>query len=551
MRLSIRNRIYSSFLILVSLFVINGLLSIYTLDKSKKLSDYISSVIDPSQQALSDFKSLVIESKMYSTNWVFLRSSAEDKRALEQLHHVKYPRLRVKLLALTVRLNDQRITDSLKNLFNGFDHILAGERRIMKALKEFKDYDDPVTKLGAEQIIEDEIIPHTAELMGQLEKVAASERVIKDREYKNLETYAQRLRVLIIALAVVIFLAGIFLSLYLTRIIVLPIKRIIKMVKDLGMGKLRLVNLPKKSDEIDSMVRAVNELSNKLREAAVFADETGKRNFTVEFTPLGNHDLLGKALLTMRDNLKVSENELIQSAENLVQRNKELEQFTYIISHNLRAPLANMIGLCELLSMGPHSEEEADKMIADLVTCVQRLDEVIRDINHVLQAKQRVHEQTEDIVFSQIIDDIKVIFKDYLQQDLVELDCDFSAVDRVHSLKSYVYSIFYNLISNSIKYKRTDVKLILRIKSHCAGNKVTLKFQDNGKGIDLEQNGDKLFGLYKRFDTSVEGKGLGLYMVKTQIETLGGQIDVQSKVNSGTTFMISLPMQTQNPHPVA
>ncbi|HMI03893.1 MAG TPA: ATP-binding protein [Pedobacter sp.] len=541
MRLSIRNRIYFSFLILVSLFVINGLLSIYTLNKSKKLSDYISSVIDPSQQALGDFKSLLIESKMYSTNWVFLRSSAEDKLALEQLHRVKYPRLRVKLLALTVRLNDKRITDNLKNIFKGFDHILAGQQRIMAALKAFKDYDDPVTKLGAEQIIEDEIIPHTAELMAQLEKVAAMERVIKDREYKNLETYAQRLRVLIIALAVVIFLAGIFLSLYLTRIIVFPIKQIIKMVKDLGKGKLRLINLPKKSAEIDSMVRAVNELSRKLREAAVFANETGKRNFAVEFTPLGDHDLLGKALLTMRDNLKVSENELIQSTESLVQRNKELEQFTYIISHNLRAPLANMIGLCQLLGMGPHSEQEADKMIADLVTCVERLDEVIRDINHILQAKQQVHEQMEDIVFSQILEDIKVVFKDYLEENLAELNCDFSAVDHIHSLKSYVYSIFYNLISNSIKYKRADVKLVLSIKSHCAGDNVILTFRDNGKGIDLQQNGDKLFGLYKRFDTSVEGKGLGLYMVKTQIETLGGQIDVQSKINSGTTFMITLP----------
>jgi signal transduction histidine kinase len=542
MRVSIRNRIYSSFLILVSLFVINGLLSIYTLNKSKKLSDYISLVIDPSQQALSDFKSLVIESKMYSTNWVFLRSSTEDKQALEQLHDIKYPRVRVKLMALTVKLNDKRITDSLKNLFNGFDQILAEERRIMKALKEFKDYDDPVTKLGAEQIIEDEIIPRTAELMGQLEKVAAMERVIKDREYKSLETYAQRLRILIVALTVILFLAGIFLSLYLTRIIVHPIRRIIKMVKDLGRGKLSLVDLPKNKDEIGNMVRAVNELSNKLTEAAVFANETGKRNFAVEFSPLGNDDLLGKALLTMRDNLKLSENELIRSAENLVQRNKELEQFTYIISHNLRAPLANMMGLSQLLSMGPHSEQEAEKMIADLVTCVQKLDEVISDINHILQAKQQVHEQMEDIEFSQIMDDIKAVFKDYLQQDLVELNCNFSAAKHIHSLKSYVYSIFYNLISNSIKYQRADVKLVLNIKSHRAGNKITLKFQDNGKGIDLQQNGDKLFGLYKRFDTSVEGKGLGLYMVKTQTETLGGQIDVESKINSGITFRITLPL---------
>ena len=79
------------------------------------------------------------------------------------------------------------------------------------------------------------------------------------------------------------------------------------------------------------------------------------------------------------------------------------------------------------------------------------------------------------------------------------------------------------------------------------GNKVELRFKDNGKGIDLEKNGSQLFGLYKRFDTSAEGKGMGLFMVKTQVEALGGIIKVNSKPGEGTEFIIQLNLKPGTP----
>ena len=259
-RVSIRNRIYWSFLIFVSLFLINGVISIYILNKSKKLSDHISSIIDPSQQALSDFKSLLIESKMYTTNWVFLRSNSDDKEALQNLHTVKYPRLKSRLTGLFVQLNNKTLADSLNQIFKGFDELLVAETSIMNSLNSFEDYDDPAIKLGAEQVIEDVIIPRTTQLISKLDKVAANQRSIKDREYNNLELFSRRLRSLIIFISVVILLTGIVLSSYLTIIITRPINSIIKMVIDLGKGELTQVDLPQNKDEIGNMVRAVNEL---------------------------------------------------------------------------------------------------------------------------------------------------------------------------------------------------------------------------------------------------------------------------------------------------
>ncbi|MES2375108.1 MAG: ATP-binding protein [Bacteroidota bacterium] len=542
MGISIRDRIYWSFLILVLLFVINGLVTVFTLNKGEKLSGHISTVIDPSQQGLSDFRSLLIESKMYTTNWVFLRSNQDDKQALQLLHTTKYPNLKRKLDGLFIRLGNPKMTDTLRQVFKDFESLLTIERRLMSSLGKFTDYDDPVIKMTAEQTLDDEVIPRTARLINLLDHVNAGEREIKIREYENLESYSMRLRTLILVLAIVIVLTGVFLSSYLTAIITQPINLIIKMVNDLGKGKLDTVNLPVNPDEIGTMVRSVNELSNKLRETATFADEIGKRDFTGKFTPLSEEDILGKALITMKDNLKTSGDELMQTAENLIQRNKELEQFTYIISHNLRAPVANIMGLYQLLTLGADDEKEFLTLIARLGTSVQSLDNVIKDLNLILDVKQQVHEQMEEVSFTQIVENIKETFAGYIQQGLIEIKCDFKSVDTVHSLKNYIYSIFYNLISNSIKFKRPEEKLQLQITSRQNNDKISVHFGDNGKGIDLEQNGDKLFGLYRRFDTSVEGKGMGLYMVKTQVETLGGQISVESNLHAGSTFIIDLPI---------
>jgi signal transduction histidine kinase len=541
MGISIRNRIYWSFLILVLLFVINGLVTVFTLNKSRKLSEHISLTIDPTQQALGDFKSLMIESKMYTTNWVFLRSNLEDKQALKQLHAAKYPALKYKLNSLFLKGTNPGMKDSLQQVFKGFEHLLGVEKQIMTSLRKFTDYDDPVIKLTAEQTVEDAVIPRTTQLMKLLEYVANDERQIETREYNNLQLYSTWLRTWILLLAIVIVLVGVFLSSYMTAIITRPIDLIIKMVNDLSKGKLDTVNLPVNRDEIGKMVGAVNELSNKLRDTATFADEIGRRDFTGIYKPLSEEDILGKALLTMKDNLKTSGDELIQTAENLIQRNKELEQFTYIISHNLRAPVANIMGLYQLLTLGADDEQEFLTLISRLGTSVQSLDSVIRDLNLILDVKQQVHEQMDAVSFTQITEDIKATFAVYVEQHLIEIKCDFKAVDTIHSLNNYIYSIFYNLISNSIKFKRTEEKLLLQITSYQKNDKISIHFADNGKGIDLEQNGDKLFGLYRRFDTSVDGKGMGLYMVKTQVETLGGQISVESRPGAGTTFMVELP----------
>jgi signal transduction histidine kinase len=155
-----------------------------------------------------------------------------------------------------------------------------------------------------------------------------------------------------------------------------------------------------------------------------------------------------------------------------------------------------------------------------------------------------VSEKKELIKFSELVNDIKISINNLIKKEHVEIISDFSEVNKMFAVKSYLNSIFYNLISNSIKYKQTNINPKIEIKSFRLNNKIIIIFRDNGIGIDLEKKGDQVFGLYKRFHTHTEGKGMGLFMVKTQVETLGGKISIKSEVNKGTVFEIEFTVET-------
>ncbi|MGZ3756795.1 MAG: sensor histidine kinase [Mucilaginibacter sp.] len=222
----------------------------------------------------------------------------------------------------------------------------------------------------------------------------------------------------------------------------------------------------------------------------------------------------------------------------LVTRNNDLEQFAYIISHNLRAPIANIIGASNALTDTELSEEDKEILNNGINKSIIKLDGVVQDLNHILEIKAKGDEIKELVFFSELVDEVKVSIKTLIDKYDIEIVTDFAAVDELLTLKPFIYSVFYNLISNSVKYRRHDIPCLIKIKSRRMENNVKLLFTDNGMGIDLDKNAGHVFGLYRRFHTNVEGKGMGLYMVKTQVETLGGKIGIKSATNAGASFTI-------------
>jgi PAS domain S-box-containing protein len=237
---------------------------------------------------------------------------------------------------------------------------------------------------------------------------------------------------------------------------------------------------------------------------------------------------------------KLAEIERTKLVSDMLIRNMELEQFGYIISHNLRAPVANIIGASNALKDPELSIGDKETLNNGINESVIKLDAVVQDLNHILEVKGEIDETKEIVRFSALVEDIRASIRNLIDKENIEIKCDFSERDEFFTLRPYLYSIFYNLISNSIKYRRPQVHTIIEIKSRMVKNKIELFFTDNGKGIDIKKNGDKVFGLYKRFHTDIEGKGMGLFMVKTQVELLGGKISIKSLENEGAQFKIEL-----------
>ena len=266
-----------------------------------------------------------------------------------------------------------------------------------------------------------------------------------------------------------------------------------------------------------------------------------KYEFDDNGNPIGLYGIIKD--ITEQKQAEIEREEIIRD---IVRHNKDLEQFAYIVSHNLRLPVANIIGFADILKNDALDDNQKTEFTGALLSSVQKLDEIVADLNHVLQVRREINEKREPVSFSELTKNIIESIDSIVKKENVTIEYDFSAIDKVNSLKGYMYSVFYNLVVNSIKYRRKDVPLLIEIKSSLTHEHLVLSFKDNGLGIDLDKYQDRLFRLYKRFHSHVEGKGMGLFMVKTQIEALGGRINVRSKVNEGTEFIIEFEQSRLN-----
>lgn len=226
----------------------------------------------------------------------------------------------------------------------------------------------------------------------------------------------------------------------------------------------------------------------------------------------------------------------------LVKSNADLKQFSYITSHNLRSPLSNITAILDLINYSSLDAYNVE-MLKMLRESGKQLSSTVQDLTNILIIKNNINISVTSI-------NIESTFKEILKTFLIELDniggtiiTDFQVAElKFH--KTYLESIFINLISNAIKYRFPDRNLILKISAiEDANDNLKLIFSDNGTGIDLDRHKHKVFGLYQRFNNQIEGHGLGLFIIKSQITALGGNIEVESEVDKGTIFTINFPTQ--------
>ena len=239
------------------------------------------------------------------------------------------------------------------------------------------------------------------------------------------------------------------------------------------------------------------------------------------------------AEIKSRQKTEVENQKLITS---LMQHINNLQQFTYIVSHNLRSPVAKILGLSELF---PTADENAKSFIINAMTKeAAYLDTVIKDLNTIVNIRNN---QTENQEILNIKHECLIIL-DTLQQEirksnaLINLHCTENK--SVYAIKSYLVSILSNIIGNAIKYRDPARQLVININCSEQKNYDVIRIEDNGLGIDLTKNKDKIFGLYKRFHNHIEGRGIGLHISQTQMKMMEGKIEVESEPGHGTTFIL-------------
>jgi PAS domain-containing protein len=239
---------------------------------------------------------------------------------------------------------------------------------------------------------------------------------------------------------------------------------------------------------------------------------------------------------------KLAESDHERLSGQLVQRNKDLEKFASILSHDLRAPLANMLGLARILKDTNVPESEKSELEGFLFQSIEKLNDVVHDLNRVLELDKTPSLKKEKIDLEELVNDVSAQFKPIIKQNAIRIVTDFSRANNINSVRGYLYNIFYNLISNSVIFGHQGKPPVIEITSEREKDKLIIYFKSVGKAN--YRKGDKTeHGHYKEINVSDKSNGIVLYSVKNKIEVLGGSLSVRTLSGRDKEFRIELPFE--------
>jgi signal transduction histidine kinase len=292
----------------------------------------------------------------------------------------------------------------------------------------------------------------------------------------------------------------------------------------------RTEEIATQNEEIMANLEAISHRNAQLEEAKALIEE---KNRIIE----SRNKSLGQEVTQQTENLRESNRELIKNIH-------QLEQFSYSLSHNLRSPVARLMGLVNVLPY-TRSEQETQEVIERIKGSAYDLDQVLKDLSHTIEIRKELHQRTQDLKLLPLLNKVCQQFEQEIHQHGIVLQTNLKAT-LVNSIPAYIESILFNLISNAIKYRHHTRALQIMIATEYADEQFILRVRDNGLGIDLNKNKRDLFTFYKRFHFHVEGRGLGLYLVKSQVDLLGGTISVTSELDHGTEFTVIIKHNLEN-----
>jgi PAS domain S-box-containing protein len=296
-------------------------------------------------------------------------------------------------------------------------------------------------------------------------------------------------------------------------------------------------------DDVEENVKCMQKLRDgSLHEAAIEKRYLHKTGRTVWVNLIvsklwKSYESVGSNIAIIEDitDKKRAEEELKQSFQLVSDQNKRLLNFSYIVSHNLRSHTSNIQTISDFLESA-ETKEERDEMIDLLKKVSDSLNETMSNLNEVVSIRTNINLSTEHLNLFKYIEKSKSILSQQIAKQEATIQNLVPKSIEVNYNAAYLESILFNLISNAIRYSHKGRKPEIIISFDEQTN--SLKIKDNGIGIDLKKNGEKLFGMYKTFNNNPDSKGIGLFLVKNQVDAMGGTIKAESTLGEGTTFII-------------
>ena len=313
LRFTISRKIGFGFAVLLITTLIIFLLTYQTLYRGRSINDKINFIYTPSISSLEVLKSSVLRSRTLINMWAFVQSreDTKEKMSLVDIVELEIPEIKQGIDSLSINWSEQERRKKEK-IYKELDNLLVMYETVQTTLSDMKSYDDPYNRFQMTEYAEEDgkifqqaqiVLESINELIKEQRTNVTSISVEMIQSFDRLETY-------LLNMGVSVFVFGIIIAIFTTRSITVPIQKLKLAILELGKGKFPEKKMSVSGDEIGEMSKALTQLIDALKRTSQFANQVGEGNFLTEFDPLSEEDVLGNALLVMRDGLRRNEQEL-------------------------------------------------------------------------------------------------------------------------------------------------------------------------------------------------------------------------------------------------